>query len=425
MSIFADLPAPQWRFYDPARIVRGKPMADWLRWSVAFWHSFAWPGADIFGAGTFRRPWMPGQPVTPERAAMRLDAAFDFLKRVEAPFFAFHDADVMADYDGIADYDRRFGEAVEGIGWRMEASDARLLWGTANLFGHPRYAAGASTNPDPAVFGWAAHQVRRCLEATHALGGANYVLWGGREGYDTLLNTDLKREMAQMGRFLSMVVDHKHRIGFTGQIMLEPKPHEPMKHQYDRDVATCFAFLKAHGLEGEVTLNIEANHATLAGSSFEHEVAMADALGVLGSIDINRGDPQNGWDTDQFPNNHLDLVPVMTVLLERGGLGAGGFNFDAKVRRQSMDPQDLLDAHVFGVDCLARALLAAERLLDDGALPAFRAARYAGWDGEAGRAILAGERTLAEVADAAMAAPEPEQRSGRQEWCEEQVNVHG
>ena len=434
MSIFTDLPFVRfegpdsvdplaYRFYDKDRVVLGRRMEDHLRWAVCYWHTFNWPGSDVFGAGTFDRPWAPGHPVTPKRARLKMDAAFDLFTRLGAPFFCFHDADVMADGEGIDGYTRSLAEAVDALEGKIAETGVRLLWGTANLFGHPRYAAGAATNPNPEVFAWAAHQVRSCLEATHRLGGANYVLWGGREGYETLLNTDLRQELDQFGRFLAMVVDHKHRIGFTGAILIEPKPHEPTKHQYDFDTATVYGFLKRYGLETEVKVNIEANHATLAGHTFEHEIAMADALGILGSIDMNRGDPQNGWDTDQFPNNVPDMTLAMHRLLKAGGFTTGGFNFDAKVRRQSMDPVDLLHAHVGGVDVLARALLAAAALIEDGTFDRFTQDRYAGWRGGFGAQVLAGEVTLAQAADHAVASgADPKPISGRQEYLENLVN---
>ena len=302
---------------------------------------------------------------------------------------------------------------------QMVATRIRLLWGTANLTGHPRYAAGAATNPDPEVFAWAAAQVRACLETTHRLGGENYVLWGGREGYDTLLNTDLTRELDQYGRFLSMVVEHKHKIGFKGAILIEPKPFEPAKHQYDRDVATVGGFLQRFGLHNEIKVNIEVNHATLAGLDFEHEIATAQALGIFGSVDINRGDPRNGWDTDQFPNNAQELVPAMLQLVESGGFVTGGFNFDAKLRRQSVDPRDLFLAHIAGVDTLASALLRAAALAEAGRLRKFRAERYARWQGELGQKIQSGGYTLATLADHAAAQKvDPKPSSGQQELCE-------
>jgi xylose isomerase len=329
----------------------------------------------------------------------------------------------MADAENIGDFRSSFAEAVDHLEALQAQYGRKLLWGTANLFSHPRYMAGAATNPDPEVYAWAASQVRDALDATHRLGGANYVLWGGREGYDSILNTEIGTEQENFGRFLSLVVDHKHRIGFTGTILIEPKPHEPTKHQYDFDTQTVYAFLKRFGLENEVKVNIEANHATLSGHTFEHEIAMARALGILGSIDANRGDPQNGWDTDQFPNSVEELTLAMLEVLRAGGLGNGGFNFDAKVRRQSIDAVDLFHGHIGGVDTIARSLLRAAAIIEDGRLEAFRAERYAGWKGELGQMIHAEGTTLAAIADRAVSANSaPELKSGRQEYCENLVN---
>jgi xylose isomerase len=299
----------------------------------------------------------------------------------------------------------------------------KLLWGTANLFSHPRYMAGAATNPDPDVFAHAAAQVKNAIDSTHRLGGANYVLWGGREGYETLLNTDMKRELEQMGRFLSLVVDYKHKIGYNGVLLVEPKPQEPTKHQYDYDVATVYGFLQRFGLEKEVKLNVEVGHAYLAKHSFEHEIATATALGILGSIDANRNDLQSGWDTDQFPNNGGELVPAVYHILKAGGLGAGGFNFDAKVRRQSVDPADLLYGHIGGLDTCAAALMAAGKLIEDGKYDAHLAARYAGWDAPEAMAMLARGATLEGIA-ARVASQDidPKPRSGQQEFLENLVN---
>jgi xylose isomerase len=298
----------------------------------------------------------------------------------------------------------------------------KLLWGTANLFSHPRYMAGGATNPDPDVVAWASLQVREMLETTNKLGGSNYVLWGGREGYDTILNTNLKQELDQLGRFLNMVVEHKHKIGFKGTILIEPKPHEPTKHQYDRDTATVFGFLKNYGLENEVKLNIEANHATLAGNSFEHEIATAVALGIMGSIDINRGDAQNGWDTDQFPNNVMEITQAIYELLRGGGFTTGGFNFDSKVRRQSIDAEDLFYAHIGGMDVLARGLLGAAKLIEDGQLQGFVDQRYAGWKSGMGEKMLSGAASLADMADYAVNNDVmPVRKSGRQEYLENLV----
>ncbi len=429
MSLFSDMPAIryggpdtrdefQFRAYDAQRVVLGRRMAEWLRCAVCYWHSFNWPGNDIFGAGTLPRPWL-GPVITQPMAETKLEAAFDFMERLGVPFFAFHDVDAMATATTLAEHDRNLKLIEAKLAQRMQAGGMRLLWGTANLFSHPRYAAGASTNPDPEVFAWAAAQVKWCLEATHRLGGANYVLWGGREGYDTLLNTDLRQEMDQFGRFLCMVVEHKHRIGFKGTILIEPKPFEPTKHQYDRDVAAVYAFLQRYGLTKEVAVNIEVNHATLAGLDFEHEVAAAIAHGIFGSIDMNRGDPRNGWDTDQFPNNAQDLVPAMISLIEAGGFTTGGFNFDAKIRRQSVDPHDLYRAHIAGMDTLARALTAAAKVIEEKRLGEIKAARYAGWRGEFGRRILDGKLSLdALVQEAVQKDLNPQPRSGLQERCE-------
>jgi xylose isomerase len=411
-----------YRWYDKDRVILGKRMEDHLRFAVCMWHTFCWPGSDVFGAGTFTRPWLQG-PMDAKNAAAKREAALAFVEKLDVPFYCFHDVDVMADADGIGAFRKSFAEAVDHLEALQATHGRKLLWGTANLFGHPRYMAGASTNPDPEVWAWGASQVRDALEATHRLGGANYVLWGGREGYDTILNTDLGIEQENLGRFLSLVVDHKHRIGFKGAILIEPKPHEPTKHQYDFDTQTVYGFLKRFGLENEVKVNIEANHATLGGHTFEHEIAMARALGIFGSIDANRGDHQNGWDTDQFPNSVEELTLAMVEIIRAGGFTDGGFNFDAKVRRQSIDAVDLFHGHIGGIDTIAQALIKAAALIEDGRLDAFRAERYAGWQGELGRAIHAKDATLAGIADRAVAdslAPKP--RSGRQEWLENLYN---
>jgi len=311
---------------------------------------------------------------------------------------------------------------VDRIAGHMQRTGVKLLWGTANLFSHRRYMAGAATNPDPDVFAYAAAQVKEVLEATHRLGGENYVLWGGREGYETLLNTDMKQELDQMGRFLNLVVEHKHRIGFKGTILIEPKPREPTKHQYDFDCASVHAFLLHHGLAQEIKVNIEANHATLAGHSFEHEIAYALAHGIFGSIDMNRGDPQLGWDTDQFPNNVADVALALYPILQAGGLGTGGLNFDAKIRRQSVDPADLFHAHIGAMDTCAQALLAAAAMVEDGALARAVRERYAGWNTPRGRDLLQGKLSLAELSSQVLADNRDiEPRSGRQEQLENLV----
>jgi xylose isomerase len=409
-----------YRWYDKDRIVLGKRMEDYLRFSVCFWHTFCWPGSDVFGAGTFKRPWLMG-PQDEAAARAKREAALAFVEKLDLPFYCFHDVDVMAPAESIGDFRKSFASAVDHLEELQARHGRKLLWGTANMFSHPRYMAGAATNPDPEVYAWAASQVRDALEATHRLGGQNYVLWGGREGYDTILNTDLATEQANFGRFLQLVVEHKHKIGFTGTILIEPKPHEPTKHQYDFDTQSVYAFLKRFGLENEVKVNIEANHATLSGHTFEHEIAMANALGIFGSIDANRGDHQNGWDTDQFPNSVEELTLALIEIERAGGFTTGGFNFDAKVRRQSVDAADLFHGHIGGVDVVARGLLKAEAIIQDGRLDAFKAKRYAGWKADLGTTI--GQSSLEQIADlAATRDLTPEPRSGQQEWLENLIN---
>lgn len=409
------------RHYNADEIVMGKRMEDHLRFAVAYWHSFQWTGTDPFGGDTFQRPWFPSD--TMELCKLKADAAFEMFTTLGAPFFCFHDADVRPEGANYAENTRNLEEMTDYFAAKMEETGVKLLWGTANLFSNRRYMAGAATNPDPEVFGFAAATVKSCIDATHRLGGANYVLWGGREGYETLLNTDLKQEDQQFGRFLNMVVDYKHKIGFDGQIMIEPKPQEPTKHQYDYDVSTVYGFLKRHGLENEVVVNIEQGHAILAGHSFEHEIATAVALGIFGSIDMNRNDYQSGWDTDQFPNNAPEVALAYYHILKGGGFTKGGTNFDAKLRRQSLDPQDLLMAHVGGMDTCARALKSAAAMIEDGTLDTFVSDRYAGWQGDEARKMLAGGYSLEEVTDWVIAADvNPQPVSGRQEYLENLVN---
>jgi len=412
------------RYYEKDRIVLGKRMEDHLRFAVCYWHSFCWPGGDPFGGETFLRPWMHGSDEM-ALAHAKAEVAFDLFRILDVPFFCFHDRDIAPEGATLAESNRNVNKIGELFAKKMETERVRLLWGTANLFSHRRFMAGASTNPDPDVFAYSAAQVKNVLELTHQLGGVNYVLWGGREGYETLLNTDLGRELDQMGRFLTLVVEHKHKIGFDGAILIEPKPQEPSKHQYDFDVATIYGFLKRYGLENEVRVNIEANHATLSGHSFEHEIAMAIALGIFGSLDMNRGDYQSGWDTDQFPNSIADTALAMYYILKGGGFTTGGLNFDAKIRRQSLDAEDLLHAHIGGMDVCARALLIAERMLTDGALDGFVQKRYSGWDSAEGKAILSGQRSLADLAARVeKESIEPTPRSGRQEYLENLVNSY-
>jgi len=411
------------RVYEADREILGKRMEEHLRLSVCYWHSFCWPGADVFGDGTFDRPWFApdGDPMA--LAYQKLDVAFEFFSKLGVPFFCFHDRDVAPEADSFGESAARLDEMVDAIAAKMEETGLKLLWGTANLFGHPRYAAGAATNPDPEVFAYGAAQVKQALEATHRLCGANYVLWGGREGYETLLNTDLRQESEQLGRFLSLVADHKHKIGFDGTLLIEPKPFEPTKHQYDSDVAAIYAFLQKYDLLDEYKINIEVNHATLAGKSFQHEIATAVAHGILGSIDANRGDPQNGWDTDQFPNSVEEMSLALYEVLRGGGLKTGGFNFDARLRRQSMDPVDLFHAHVGAMDTLAESLVKAAALIEEETLQGFVDERYAGWKSGLGLEISEGKQSL-ESLHAAVAGGgiEPRTRSGRQELLENRVN---
>lgn len=411
------------KVYQPDRVVLGKRMEDHLRIAVCLWHSFNWPGSDVFGAGTFDRPWLDPRLDPMAAARTKLAAAFEFVSKLGVPFFTFHDRDIAPEGRTFAESRANLEAMIAEAEGHMARTGLKLLWGTANLFSHPRYAAGAATNPDPEAFAYAAAQVKVMLEATHRLGGANYVLWGGREGYDTLLNTDLAREETQLARFLGMVAEHKHRIGFKGTLLIEPKPQEPTKHQYDYDAAAVHGFLARHGLESEYRLNLETNHATLAGHSFHHEVAYAVSHGVFGSVDANRGDYQNGWDTDQFPNSVDELSLAVYEIVRSGGFTTGGFNFDAKLRRQSVDRTDLFHAHIGGIDTLARSLLAAAAMIERGELERRREERYAGWSSELGRSILAGQTSLEALAERVTSgAIDPRPVSGRQELLENLVN---
>jgi xylose isomerase len=411
-----------YRHYDRQKRVLGKTMEEHLRIAACYWHTLVWPGTDIFGHGTFHRPWhQPGEPM--ERAQHKADAAFEFFTKLGVPYYTFHDTDVAPEGTSIKQYVENFSRMSDYLARKQQDTGMKLLWGTANLFSNPRYAAGAATSPNPEVFAFAATQVCHALDATLKLGGENYVLWGGREGYDTLLNTDLVRERDQFARFLNMVIEHKHRIGFKGTLLIEPKPQEPTKHQYDYDVATVHGFLTQYGLQNEIRVNIEANHATLAGHSFHHEIATAFALGVFGSVDANRGDPQNGWDTDQFPNSVEEMTLAFYEILRHGGFTTGGMNFDAKVRRQSVDAEDLFYGHVGAIDILALALERAAALVENDRLQQFRQQRYAGWDTEFGRKILSGGYSLATLAtDAVARGVNPQHVSGQQERLENIVN---
>ena len=410
--------ALSYRYYDADRIVLGKPLKEHLRFAVAYWHSLTMAGSDPFGGPTIQRPWMSaGDPIA--QAKVKADAAFELFRVLDLPFFCFHDADIAPAGETLAETLKNFHTMADYLAGKMTKYSTKLLWGTANLFSAPRFMAGASTNPDPEVFAWCAATVKHCMDVTRQLGGSSYVLWGGREGYETLLNTDMKQELEQMGRFLSLVVEYKHKIGFDGQILIEPKPKEPTSHQYDFDTATVYGFLQRFGLENEVRVNLEANHATLAGHSFEHEIATAGSLGILGSLDINRGDALLGWDTDQFPNDLWTMTMSMYHVIKAGGLGKGGCNFDAKVRRQSFAPEDLVHAHVGGADLCARAFLTAAKLIEDGKYDALLTERYAGWQQPDAQAMLSGRMSLDQIAaKAEQDGIDPQPRSGRQEQIE-------
>ena len=405
--------------YNPDEIIMGKRMEDHLRFAVAYWHSFAWEGGDPFGGQTFERPWHPQNSM--ERAQLKADAAFEMFDILGIPYFCWHDADIRPETGNFDTNHSTLDEITDYFYEKMQSTGTKLLWGTANMFTHRRWMSGASTNPDPDVFAFAAATVKSCLDATHKLAGENYVLWGGREGYETLLNTNMGLELDHMGRFLSMVVEYKHKIGFKGQILVEPKPQEPSKHQYDYDAATCYGFLQKYGLEKEVKLNLEQGHAILAGHSFEHEIATAAALGVLGSIDMNRNDYQSGWDTDQFPNNVPEVALAYDHILKNGALGSGGTNFDAKLRRQSLDPKDLIVAHIGGMDICARALKAAAKMLEDGGLEEALKDRYASWETAAAKKMLNSDlSTITQSVIKNKISPKP--LSGRQEILENYVN---
>lgn len=411
-----------YRWYDADKLVLGRPLKDHLRFAVAYWHSLTMNGADPFGASTINRPWMTA-PDPMKGAHEKADAAFELFRVLGVPYFTFHDRDIAPEGSDLKGSLANFHEMVGYLAKKMETYETRLLWGTANLFSHPRFMSGAATNPDPDVFAYSVTIVKHCMDATKTLGGSNYVLWGGREGYETLLNTDMGRELEQMGRFLTMVVDYKHKIGFDGQILIEPKPKEPTVHQYDFDTATVYGFLQKFGLENEVKLNLEANHALLAGHTFEHEIATAAAFGILGSLDVNRGDPLLGWDTDQFPNDLQAMTLAMYQVILGGGLGKGGLNFDAKIRRQSTSADDLIHAHVGAIDICARAFLNAAKLVEDGELTAEIASRYSAWEKPDARAMLDGSLSMEEISDRTLAANlNPQPKSGRQELLENLLN---
>jgi xylose isomerase len=412
------------KWYDKDRIVLGKRMEDHLRFAVCYWHSFCWNGLDPFGGDTFQRPWQHmADPLAAARA--KADVAFEFFAKLGAPYYCFHDRDVAPEGQTPRESVNHLHAIVDVLQAKQAATGMKLLWGTANLFSHRRFMSGAATNPDPEIFALAALQVKEAMDATLKLGGENYVLWGGREGYETLLNTRLGQELDQLGRFLNMVVEYKHKIGFKGTILIEPKPREPTKHQYDFDTATVYGFLARYGLDKEVKVNIEANHATLSGHSFEHEIATAVDLGIFGSIDMNRGDMQCGWDTDQFPNSVPETALALYLILQAGGFTTGGLNFDAKVRRQSIDPADMFYGHIGGMDVAARALLVAEKMVTDGRLERHLDARYAGWSNPFGQDVLAGRLGLDQVAARVLERNQDTPPvSGRQEMLENLLNSY-
>ena len=411
------------KHYNASEKVLGKTMAEHLRMAACYWHNFCWNGQDVFGQGTFGRPWLEAGDAM-EMAKFKADVAFEFFSKLTIPYYCFHDVDVSPEGRNIQEYVNNFAAMVDVLEQKQAETGVKLLWGTANLFSNPRYAAGGASNPNPEVFSYGATQVFHAMNATKRLGGENYVLWGGREGYETLLNTDLRREREQLGRFMQMVVEHKHKIGFTGTLLIEPKPQEPTKHQYDYDSATVYGFLKQYGLEKEFKVNIEANHATLAGHSFHHEVATAISLDIFGSIDANRGDAQNGWDTDQFPNSVEELSLVMYEILKAGGFSTGGFNFDAKLRRQSVDRYDLFHGHIGGMDHLALSLKKAAAMIEKDFLANAKQQRYAGWNADLGQSILAGKQSLESLAALTQQQQlDPKPVSGRQELLENQVNL--
>lgn len=409
------------RWYDPNKVVAGKTMNEHFRFASAYWHSFNGSGADPFGEPTHIFPWDAQQdPI--QRAKDKMDAAFEFITKLGVPYYCFHDVDVVDYTNDVADNEKRLQTMVEYAKQKQADSGVKLLWGTANLFSNRRFMNGAATNPDFQVLAHAGAQVKAALDATIALGGENYVFWGGREGYMTLLNTEMKRELDHLARFLHTAKDYARKQGFKGTFFIEPKPMEPTKHQYDYDAATVIGFLREYDLMNDFKLNLEVNHATLAGHTFQHELQVAVDAGMLGSMDANRGDYQNGWDTDQFPNNVYELAECMLVILEGGGFKGGGINFDAKIRRNSTDPADLFYAHIGGMDAFARALVVADVVLTKSDYKTFRKERYASFDGGKGQAFENGSLTLEDLRQIAIDGGEPEVRSGKQEYLENIIN---
>ena len=411
------------KWYDENKIVAGKKLKDHVRFAVCYWHTFCNTGGDPFGPGTKNFPWNTAVDAM-QRAKDKMDAAFEFISKLGVPYYCFHDIDLVDEGNSIAEYENRLHDIVSYAKQKQSASGIKLLWGTANVFSNPRYMNGASTNPDFASVAYAGTQIKNALDATIALGGENYVFWGGREGYMTLLNTNMKRELDHLARFLTMARDYARKQGFKGVFFIEPKPCEPTKHQYDYDAATVIGFLRHYGLDKDFKLNVEVNHATLAGHTFQHELQVAADANMLGSIDANRGDYQNGWDTDQFPMHLNELVETMLIILEAGGFAGGGVNFDAKTRRNSTDLEDIFLAHIGGMDTFARALIIADNILQKSPYKKFRKERYASFDSGKGKDFEDGKLTLEDLRNFAISNGEPKQTSGKQEWLENIINQY-
>jgi len=411
------------KYYDENKVIAGKTLKEHMRFAMAYWHTLTGSGGDPFGPGTKNFPWETKKDEI-EIAKDRMDAAFEITTKMGIPFYCFHDFDVVAEGNSIKESEKRLQTMVDYAKEKQKASGVKLLWGTANLFSHPRYMNGAATNPDFNVLPFAASQVKNAIDATIALGGENYVFWGGREGYMSLLNTNMKRELDHMAKFLHMAKDYARRNGFKGNFLIEPKPMEPSKHQYDFDTATVIGFLNKYGLAGDFKMNIEVNHATLAGHTFQHELQVAADAGLFASIDANRGDYQNGWDTDQFPVNIYELVEAMLVIIEAGGLTTGGINFDAKTRRNSTDLEDIFIAHIAGMDAFARAFEVAHLVLAKSDLASMKKARYASFDSGNGLRFEKGELTLEDLRALAIELGEPKQISGKQELYEAIINQY-
>lgn len=411
------------KWYNPEQMINGKSMKDYLRFATAYWHSFCGEGGDPFGPGTHKFPWVGSQDAITE-GKNKMDAAFEFFTKLGTPYYCFHDVDLVSDGNSIAEYEKNLQAIVEYAKAKQQESGIKLLWGTANVFSNPRYMNGASTNPDFAALAHAGTQVKNAIDATIALGGEGYVFWGGREGYMSLLNTNMKRELDHMGRFLTMARDYARAQGFKGSFYIEPKPMEPTKHQYDYDSATVIGFLREHGLDKDFKLNLEVNHATLAGHTFQHELQIAVDNNMLGSIDANRGDYQNGWDTDQFPINIYETVEAMLVIHEAGGFKSGGINFDSKTRRNSTDLDDLFIAHIAGMDVFARSLVIADKMLKESDYKKMRTDRYASFDSGKGAQFEEGKLTLDDLRKIALENGEPKQISGKQELYEQLINLY-